>query len=63
MITANTGTDVSLNFWGVILMANVAVCLAPDQKAQHDSAGWWIHKKTYHGGRDGPIKKVNLKGI
>jgi len=40
LLTGNTGTDVSLNFWGVILMANVAVCLAPDQKARHDSAGW-----------------------
>ena len=39
-MTGNTGTDVSLNFWGVILMANVAVCLAPDQKARPDSA--WV---------------------
>jgi len=44
-------------------MANVAVCLAPDQKARPDGAGWSVHKKTHHGGRDGPIKKVNIKGI
>ena len=46
MITGNTGTDVLLNFRGIILMANVAVCLVPDQKAWPDSAGWSGHKKN-----------------
>jgi len=46
LITGYTGTDVSLNFWGVILVANVAVCRATDQKARHDSVGRWIHKKN-----------------
>jgi len=32
-------------------------------KARHDSGGLSVHKKTHHGGRDGLIKKVNLKDI
>ena len=53
MITGYTGTDVSLNFWSVILVANVAVCLAPDQKAWPDSAGVGTQKKPITEGATG----------
>ena len=57
-MTGNTGADVWLNCWGVILMANVAICLAPDQKARHDSAGWSVHKKT----PSGRARRANKEG-
>ena len=44
-------------------MANVAVCWVANQKVGLTVLGGGYTKKTHHGGRDGPIKKVNIKGI